>query len=103
MPENIDDFLGGGGGNIPYPIKKGARAENEVELAGELFSVFLDNPVKIDDFVIQVVDDFARSPFLPCEVNRTAAEKRLDVSADVSRNHRHNPRPQSLFPADIRE
>lgn len=91
MLENIDDFLGGG--NIPYPVKKRARAENEVELAGKLFSVFLDNPVKVDDFVIQVIDDFARSPLFAGKVNRTAAEKRLDVSADISRNHRHDPRP----------
>ena len=101
MPENIDDFLGGG--NISYPVKKSARAENEVELAGKFLSSLLDDPVKIDDFVIQVIDYFARSPLFAGKINSPAAEERFDISRNVARNHRHYVRSESFLSADIRK
>ena len=69
----------GGGGRFTQLVKERSGAVDKVELPGKFLAVLLDDPVQIDDVIIDIVDDLARSPLFPGEINRSAAEKRFDV------------------------
>src|SRR5260364_159922 len=62
------------------PFKDLPAGDRPFELADKLFQMMLDDPVQIDQFTIQIVDDFEGRGFGPHKEQRGGAAKDFDIA-----------------------